>query len=198
MNEEKIKEIVEKVLADNMPNKDEITKKVIEAVKEAEKKENDKPWLIKKGEEYWSGDSDDERFWNTHTNNCTENDKAWNLVGLVARTKDELREIIKARKMQREYEQWCMEYPVDWTNSDEAYRQMGFDYVSKFPIIFKGFFILSHAPMQLNETTPYFNYYGHVHNDNKYQDTETSRCVSVEKIGYKPVLMFDDEENKEV
>lgn len=82
--------------------------------------------------------------------------------------------------------------------SDEAYRQMGFDYVSKFPIIFKGFFILSHAPMQLNETTPYFNYYGHVHNDNKYRDTETSRCVSVEKIGYKPVLMFDDEENKEV
>lgn len=48
MNEEKIREIVEKVIAENMPNKDEITQKAIEAVKESEKKENDKPWLIKK------------------------------------------------------------------------------------------------------------------------------------------------------
>lgn len=119
MNEAKIREIVEKVISDNMPNKDEITQKAIEAVKEAEKKENDKPWLIKKGEEYWSGDSDDEGFWDTHTNNCAEDDKAWNLVGLVARTKDELREVIKARKIQREYEQWCMKYPVDWEDDTQ-------------------------------------------------------------------------------
>ena len=128
MNEEKIREIVEKVITKNMPNKDEITQKVIEAVKEAERKENDKPWLIKKGEEYWSGDSDDERLWDTHTNNCTENDKAWNLVELVARTKYELREVIKARKMQREYEQWCMKYPVDWTNEKQLKYYASYDY----------------------------------------------------------------------
>lgn len=128
MNEAKIREIIEKVISDNMPNKDKITKKAIEAVKEAEKKENDKPWLIKKGETYWSGDSDDERFWDTWTNNCTENDKAWNLVGLVARTKDELREVIKAHKMQREYEQWCMEYPMDWTNEKQPKHYASYNY----------------------------------------------------------------------
>lgn len=114
MNEAKIREIVEKVLAENMPNKDEITKKAIEAVKEAEKKENDKPWLIKKGEEYWEGGESDETLWWSETNCATKGNKLDDLRGLIARTKDELREVIKARKMQREYEQWCMEYPVDW------------------------------------------------------------------------------------
>ena len=131
MNEEKIREIVEKVIAENMPNKDEITQKAIEAVKEAKKRETDRLWLIKKGEEYWAGDSDDERFWDTHTNNCTENDNAWNLVGLVARTKDELREVIKARKMQREYEQWCMKYPVDWGNDEQEKWYTHYDYYTK-------------------------------------------------------------------
>lgn len=112
MNEAKIREIVEKVISDNMPNKEEITQKAIEAVKEAEK--NSKLWLIKKGEEYWAGDGEDEKYWNSHFNHNTTTDKAWDMVGLVARTKDELREVIKARKMQREYEQWCMQYPVIW------------------------------------------------------------------------------------
>lgn len=119
MNEAKIREIVEKVISDNMPNKDEITQKAIEAVKEAEKKENDKPWLIKKGETYWEGSEGDEMFWYSAINNATEEDKLFNLQGFIARTKNELREIIKARKMQREYEQWCMEYPVDWENGEQ-------------------------------------------------------------------------------
>lgn len=76
--------------------------------------------------------------------------------------------------------------------SDEYYRQIGFDFVSKYPIIYKGFFILSHYPMQLSETTPYFNYYGHVHNDEKYHDTATSKCVSVERTGYQPILIYED------
>lgn len=119
MNEEKIKEIVEKVIADSIPNKDEITQKAIEAVKEAEGKENDKPWLIKKGEEYWEGVESDETLWWSETNYAAEENKHDDLRGLIARTKDELREIIKARKMQREYEQWCMEYPVDWKNEKQ-------------------------------------------------------------------------------
>lgn len=119
MNEEKIREIVEKVLADNMPNKDEIMKKAIEAVKEAEKKENDKPWLIKKGEEYLVGGESDETLWWSETNYANEENKLDDLRGLITRTKNELREVIKARKMQRAYEQWCMEYPVDWTNEKQ-------------------------------------------------------------------------------
>ena len=116
MNEEKIREIVKKVIAENMPNKDDIIKKAIEAVKEAEKKENDKPWLIKKGEEYLVGGESDETLWWSETNYATEENKLDDLRGLITRTKNELREVIKARKMQREYEQWCLEYPVDWTN----------------------------------------------------------------------------------
>lgn len=70
------------------------------------------------------------------------------------------------------------------------YRDCGFEEVSKYPIIF-GFYMLSHEPLQLSETTPYFNYYGHVHNDAKYADNNTSRCVSAERIAYTPILMCE-------
>lgn len=75
-----------------------------------------------------------------------------------------------------------------WT--DDFYRESGFAYVSKFPIVYNNFFLLSHTPLQLSETTPYFNYYGHVHNDEKFRDTSTSKCVSVEKINYQPLMIF--------
>ena len=75
--------------------------------------------------------------------------------------------------------------------SDDWYREAGFSYVSKFPIVWNDFYLLSHAPLQLSETTPYFNYYGHVHNDEKYIDNATSRCVSVERIGYRPLFLFE-------
>lgn len=76
-----------------------------------------------------------------------------------------------------------------WT--DEFYRESGFQYVSRFPIVWNDFFLLSHAPLQLSETTPYFNCYGHVHNDEKFIDTATSRCFSVERINYTPVLLLE-------
>jgi len=75
--------------------------------------------------------------------------------------------------------------------SEQFYRDAGFHTVSKFPIVWNDFYLLSHAPLQLSETTPYFNYYGHVHNDEKYQDTATSKCVSVERIGYRPMFLFE-------
>lgn len=69
--------------------------------------------------------------------------------------------------------------------TNQFYRNIGFKEVYDKPILVD-FYILSHEPLQLSETTPYFNYYGHVHNDEKYHDTATSKCVSVERIGYKP------------
>lgn len=77
----------------------------------------------------------------------------------------------------------------NWT--DEFYRESGFEYVSRYPIVWNDFYILSHAPLQLSETTPYFNYYGHVHNDEKYIDTATSKCVSIERLGYRPLFLFE-------
>ena len=81
--------------------------------------------------------------------------------------------------------------------SDSFYRDAGFNYVSKFPIIYggspdnNGFYMMSHAPLLLSETTPYFNYYGHVHNDTRYSDSPTSKCVSVERIGYRPYCFME-------
>ena len=75
--------------------------------------------------------------------------------------------------------------------SEQTYKDMGFHTVSRFPIIYDDCYIMSHAPLLLSETTPYFNVYGHVHNDNKYVDNSTSKCVSVERIGYRPFLLYE-------
>lgn len=81
--------------------------------------------------------------------------------------------------------------------SESFYRECGFETVSRFPILYNGFFLMSHAPLQLSETTPYFNCYGHVHNDEKYQDTPTSKCFSVERINYTPRFLFDTDALRE-
>jgi calcineurin-like phosphoesterase family protein len=73
--------------------------------------------------------------------------------------------------------------------SYKQYSEMGFEFVSPYPIIYDDFFILSHDPLLLSQTTPYFNLYGHVHSDERYKDTSTSKCVSVERIGYKPISL---------
>lgn len=75
--------------------------------------------------------------------------------------------------------------------SEQFYRDAGFHTVSRFPIIYDNFYMMSHAPLQLTETTCYFNCYGHVHNDNKFVDNATSKCYSVERTGYRPVLLFE-------
>lgn len=83
------------------------------------------------------------------------------------------------------------------TWADDFYREAGFVNVSKFPILYggtpdnNGFYLMSHAPLVLSDTTPYFNFYGHVHNDNRFTDTVTSKCVSVERIGYRPYLFLE-------
>lgn len=76
------------------------------------------------------------------------------------------------------------------TYPNEFYRQCGFDEVSKYPILFE-FFLMSHEPLVLSETTPYFNFYGHVHNDSRYIDNATSKCVSIERTGYKPYCFLE-------
>lgn len=76
--------------------------------------------------------------------------------------------------------------------NDQVYRDMGFEYVSKFPIVYDGFYIMSHAPLPpISDKLPFMQIYGHVHNDEKYQDTANSKCVSVERIGYRPYLLYE-------
>ena len=77
---------------------------------------------------------------------------------------------------------------------DQVYRNMGFEYVSKFPILYDGFYLLSHAPLEiLSDKLPYMSCYGHVHNDSRYVDTENTKCFSVERTNYKPVLLYEKE-----
>lgn len=87
-------------------------------------------------------------------------------------------------------------HSVKWHND------VGFFEVSKYPIIYANEYIFSHAPvvpmadLTGDEPTPYKNIFGHYHNllfvpaiGRNYA------CVSVENIGYKPML-FSELEKK--
>lgn len=64
---------------------------------------------------------------------------------------------------------------------------MGFLECSRWPILYEGFFLLSHEPLYINRNMPYANIYGHVHNNPSYRDASSqSVCVSVERIRYCP------------
>lgn len=72
--------------------------------------------------------------------------------------------------------------------SKSVYLEAGFREVIKYPILWSDLYILSHAPKFMTDMGPYFNIYGHVHNDEKYQDVGTnSCCISVERTNYAPL-----------
>jgi len=71
------------------------------------------------------------------------------------------------------------------TKSPAVYMDMGFEFVSKYPIVYKEFFLLSHEPLYVNETMPYLNIHGHIHSAEYAGDKHFN--VSVEKINYTPI-----------
>lgn len=74
------------------------------------------------------------------------------------------------------------------TKSVHYYRSVGFDEVSKYPVIFQENWILSHQPISLDIGSPFKNIYGHIHGRREYPDYNAqSFCVSVERIGYRPI-----------
>ncbi len=78
------------------------------------------------------------------------------------------------------------------TESNDYYRECGFENVIEYPIILDNFWILSHEPMYVNKNMPYANIFGHIHNNPMYKTaSEQSFCVSVERIEYKPIK-FDE------
>ena len=74
---------------------------------------------------------------------------------------------------------------------NQVYFDAGFREVSSYPILFDGFYLMSHEPLVLSQTTPYFNFYGHIHNDERYVDTLTSKCISVERTAYQPYKFLE-------
>lgn len=74
------------------------------------------------------------------------------------------------------------------TETEQYYYNCGFSGVSRYPIIYENFWIISHEPLYINRNMPYANIFGHVHANPIYSDfSEQSFCVSVERINYTPV-----------
>ncbi len=69
------------------------------------------------------------------------------------------------------------------------YLDCGFSEVINYPILFKGYFILSHEPVYLNGKIPYVNIHGHIHGRSMSEDYYVN--VSVEQIEYTPVNVGD-------
>ena len=70
----------------------------------------------------------------------------------------------------------------------QEWRNAGFTECYSLPVLYEGFFLLSHEPLYINENMPYANFYGHVHSNPSYKDAcKQSVCVSAERIDYMPV-----------
>lgn len=86
--------------------------------------------------------------------------------------------------------------------SKQTYYAAGFEYVSRYPVIFEDFYIISHLPQFVQEDGLYVNIFGHVHDNPIYKDvSKRSFCVSAERINYTPIefqtiLKRIEEENK--
>lgn len=74
-------------------------------------------------------------------------------------------------------------------NSVKFYYDAGFTRVYDRKVIINDFVILTHAPLMfLNDNTPFFQVFGHVHDSELYPTfSKTGCCVCVERHDYKPI-----------
>lgn len=76
----------------------------------------------------------------------------------------------------------------DSHRTPQEWRDAGFTECYSLPVLYEGFFLLSHEPLYISENMPYANFYGHVHANPSYKDaSKQSVCVSVERISYTPM-----------
>lgn len=74
--------------------------------------------------------------------------------------------------------------------SNEYYRQAGFAEVYDLPVLYEGFFLLSHEPLYVNTNMPYANLFGHVHANPIYRNYSHHHfCVCVERTDYRPMTL---------
>jgi calcineurin-like phosphoesterase family protein len=73
----------------------------------------------------------------------------------------------------------------DRSRSISFWREIGFDEVSKYPIIVSNFFIFSHEPIGMTKFMPYINVHGHIHGNDLGSDKHFN--VSMDVIGFKPI-----------
>ena len=120
-------------------------------------------------------------YWNATVG---KEDVVWFLGDFVCGKKELAREIAaslngRKRMVMGNHDNW----------KEEFYRSIGFECVSKYPVLLKGRFLLSHAPLA-ECPPPFFNVFGHIHLAHS-GETETKRenhrCVCVERQGFKPI-----------
>lgn len=98
--------------------KEQIIKELTEKIEKEEQK--NKPYLIKKGEIYYVPCVYQGSIIADKKSNLDKDiAEISNVGGCVACTELEALELYKARKMQREYELWCMQYPCDWKDYEQ-------------------------------------------------------------------------------
>lgn len=118
--------------------------------------------------------------WNSVVKNT---DTVWFLGDLGLNNKEKIKQIVsqlngRKRMIMGNHDNW----------SRKVYEDMGFEYVSKYPVVLKDFFILSHTPLYVESKMPYFWIFGHVHSNPIYTtSSENHRCVCVERQEFKPI-----------
>lgn len=75
----------------------------------------------------------------------------------------------------------------------KEYYDIGFHRVYDRPVIYDGFFVMSHAPLQwIKDDMPYANIFGHVHDMPLYQTwTKNTCCACVERHDYRPIRLTE-------
>lgn len=75
-------------------------------------------------------------------------------------------------------------------HANSWYIDTGIAEVSKYPILYNNYYILSHEPM-LYLKEPFLNCHGHVHSSPNFNTfTKASACLCVERWHYTPVSFF--------
>lgn len=113
-----------------------------------------------------------------------EEDRVYVLGDFSSETKEKNKEILNRLSGQKILimgNHDCHITPKEW-------QILGFSMAIPWPILYRGFYLLSHEPLYLNQNMPYANLFGHVHNSPQYRDvSHQSFCVSAERISYQPI-----------
>lgn len=77
----------------------------------------------------------------------------------------------------------------DLGRSETFWKDVGFEFVSKYPVCLDEFYWLSHEPMFLTASMPYVNIHGHIHSKIMSTNTTPNQYVnvSVEHTNYTPL-----------
>ena len=120
--------------------------------------------------------------WNNVINDDDEvfhlGDVAWNMSA------DEIKAIITKLKGHK----YLIMGNHDHDFTQDEWKEIGFEKVYDVPILYEGFYILSHEPLYMLERSPYVNVFGHVHGNPMYKDVSSvGFCACVERTNYAPV-----------